>query len=322
MKQRLITGFKPTGDIHIGNYLSAMKDLPKNENKYKQFVFIADYHALTSVKSKLELKKMTMEIAKILIAIGLNPEKTIIFRQSDVPEVCELAWIFNTLIPMPLLERAHSYKDAREKNKSINVGVFDYPVLMASDILIYDSNVVPVGKDQKQHIEITRTLSQKFNNIYGDTFVVPKEIIKKDVQTITGLDGRKMSKSYNNVIGLFEPEKTTTKKVMSILTDSSRPDDPKDPGSCNIFSLHRHFSIDQLSDLEKRYKNGTISYKESKDILAENINNELRYIRGIKKELDKNEKYVKDVLNSGGERARRIAIKTIQKVRKRVGIGV
>ncbi len=322
MKQRLITGFKPTGDIHIGNYLGAMKDLPKYEKDYEPFIFIADYHALTSVKNKLELKKMTIEIAKALIAIGLNPKKTVIFKQSDVPEVCELAWIFNTLMPMPLLERAHSYKDAREKNKSINVGVFDYPVLMASDILIYNSSVVPVGKDQKQHIEITRTLSQKFNNTYGDTFVTPKEIIKKEVETISGLDGRKMSKSYKNVIGLFESEKSTTKRVMSIVTDSSRPDDPKNPSKCNIFALHRHFSAGQLKDIEKRYKKGDISYKESKEILAENINNELREMRNRKSELDKDEKYVKEVLKNGVEKARGIAIKTIRKVRKRVGIGV
>ncbi len=320
MKQRLITGFKPTGDIHIGNYLGAMKNLPDYEKEYDSFVFVPDYHALNSVKNKDDLKKGTMEIAKALLAIGLDPQKTAIFKQSDVPEVCELTWIFNALMPMALLERAHAYKDARAKNKSINVGVFDYPILMAADILIYNSSVVPVGKDQKQHVEIARTVAQKFNHIYGETFIEPQEIIEKEVEIISGLDGRKMSKSYGNVIGLFESEKSTTKKVMSIITDSRRPEEPKDPETCNIFSLHKHFSLNQLDDIADRYRKGKISYKESKEILAENINNELREIREKKKELDKNEKHVKEILAEGAERARKIARKTIDKVRKRVGL--
>ncbi len=322
MKKRLITGFKPTGDIHIGNYLGVIKDLIDYEKKFDTFVFIADYHALTTVKDKKELKKNTLEIAKTLLAIGLNPEKTTIFKQSDIPEVCELTWVFNCLMPMPLLERAHAYKDARAKNKSINVGIFDYPILMASDILIYDSEVVPVGKDQKQHVEIARAVAQKFNNQYRELFLLPQESIKKEVATITGLDGRKMSKSYNNVIGLFDDEKTTIKKVMSIVTDSSRPEDPKNPEKCNIFALHKYFSKNQLSDLRKRYKEGKIGYKESKEILAQNINKELSKIRQKKAELDKNEKYVKKILEEGAEKARQIAFKKIQKVRKTIGLKI
>ena len=320
MKKRLITGFKPTGDIHIGNYLGVLKSLKDYEKDYETFIFIPDYHALSSVKDADKLAHLTMEVAKTLLAIGLDSKKTIIFKQSDVPEVCELTWIFNCLMQMPALERAHAYKDAVAKNKDVNVGLFDYPVLMASDILIYNSNIVPVGKDQKQHVEIARDIAQKFNNQYGEIFILPQEIIQEEVETITGLDGQKMSKSYNNVIGLFDSEEVTTKKVMSIVTDSLRPEDKKDPKKCNIFALHKHFSKDSLLKIEKKYQEGGMGYKESKEILAENINKELREIREKKKELDKNEKYVKKVLKSGAKKARKVATVKIEEVRKRVGL--
>lgn len=322
MKKRLVTGFKPTGDIHIGNYLGVMKYLSDYEKDYDPFIFIADYHALTTMKDGKELKRLTIELAKALIAIGLNPEKTTIFKQSDLPEVCELTWIFNCLIPMPLLERAHAYKDAKTKDKSINAGVFDYPVLMAADILINNAEVVPVGRDQKQHVEIARTMAQKFNNQYGETFIEPKEIIRKEVETITGLDGRKMSKSYGNVIGLFDTEAVTIKKVMSIVTDSLRPEDKKDPEKCNVFALHKHFSKPELKDIARRYREGGMSYKESKEVLAKNINKELAPIRKKKEELDKNEKYVKEVLAEGALRARRAAGKNIEKARRKAGLAL
>lgn len=322
MKKRLVTGFKPTGDIHIGNYLGVMKYLSDYEKDYDPFIFIADYHALTTMKDGKELKRLTIELAKALIAIGLNPEKTTIFKQSDLPEVCELTWIFNCLIPMPLLERAHAYKDAKTKDKSINAGVFDYPVLMAADILINNAEVVPVGRDQKQHVEIARTMAQKFNNQYGETFIEPKEIIRREVELITGLDGRKMSKSYGNVIGLFDTEAVTIKKVMSIVTDSLRPEDKKDPEKCNVFALHKHFSKPELKDIASRYKEGGMSYKESKEILAENINRELAPIRKKKEELDKNEKYVKEILAEGAERARRAARKNMEKARRKTGLAL
>ena len=318
--KRLITGFKPTGNIHLGNYLSVMKFLPDYEKEYNLFIFIPDYHALTTVKDKKELSLQTMEAAKAILALELDYKKTIIFKQSDIQEVCELTWIFNCILPMPVLERAHAFKDAKSKNKSINVGVFDYPVLMASDILMYNINVVPVGKDQKQHVEIARMIAQKFNNQYGKVFVEPKEIIHSEVEIITGIDGRKMSKSYNNVIGLFDDEKTTTKKIMSIVTDSLRPEDKKNPENCNIFSLHKHFSKKDLESIAEKYKAGKISYKESKEILAKNINKELREIRLRKKELDKNEKYVKEILEKGRDAARKIAIHNMEIVRKKIGL--
>lgn len=320
MKQRLITGFKPSGDIHLGNYLGAMKHLPELEEKYESFIFIPDYHALTTVKDGKKLSQLSLDAAKAILALGLNPDKTIIFRQSAVPEVCELSWILGSLMPMPLLEKAHAYKDARDKNKSINAGVFNYPLLMAADILIYKINVVPVGKDQKQHIEIARVIAQKFNNQFGKIFIEPQEIIRKDVETIIGLDGRKMSKSYNNVIGLFESEEATIKKIMSIKTDSRRPEEPKNPEECAIFALHKHFSKSGLDEIAGRYKQGKISYKESKEILAENINRELKKIRDKKKEFDKNEDYVKKVLDAGGKKAREIARETIKEVRKLTGL--
>lgn len=318
--KRLITGFKPTGNIHLGNYLSVMRSLHSYEKEFELFIFIPDFHALTTVKDKKELSLQTMEAAKAILALGLDSEKTIIFKQSDVPEVCELTWIFNCILPIPVLERAHAFKDAKSKNKSINVGVFDYPVLMAADILIYNSNIVPVGKDQKQHVEIARIIAQKFNNQYGKVFIEPKEIVRSEVEIITGIDGRKMSKSYNNIIGLFDGEKTTTKKIMSIVTDSLRPEDKKNPENCNIFSLHKHFSKKDLENIAERYRNGKISYKESKEILAKNINKELREIRLRKKELDKNEKYVKEILNAGAKKAKKIAKEKMEVVRKKVGL--
>ncbi|MEA2088398.1 MAG: tryptophan--tRNA ligase [Patescibacteria group bacterium] len=318
--KRLITGFKPTGDIHLGNYLSVMKFLPDYETEYELFIFIPDFHALTTMKDKKELSCQTMKIAKALLSLGFDNKKTIIFKQSDVPEVCELTWIFNCILPMPVLERAHAFKDAKTKNQSINVGVFDYPVLMAADILMYNINVVPVGKDQKQHVEIARMIAQKFNHQYGKVFIEPKEIVRSEVETIIGIDGRKMSKSYNNVIGLFDDDETTTKKVMSIVTDSLRPEDKKNPENCNIFSLHKHFSKKDLENIAEKYRVGKISYKESKEILAKNINKELREIRARKKELDKNEKYVKEILNLGAEKAKKIAKQKMEEVRKKVGL--
>ncbi len=322
MPKRLITGFKPTGDIHIGNYLGVLQPLLEYEKEYDFFVFIANYHALTTVKDSQKLRHWTLEIAKTLMVLGLDLDKVTLFLQSDIPEVCELTWIFNNIISMPYLERAHAYKAARTENKAVNVGVFDYPALMAADILIYDAEIVPVGQDQKQHVEIARQVAKTFNKIYGPTFVLPQEKIKDEVATVRGLDGRKMSKSYNNVIGLFDSEEETRRKVMSIVTDSRGVDEPKDPEKCNIFALHKFFSRDILEELADRYRQGKIGYKESKEILAENINKELREMRRQKKELDKNKDYVKKILQKGAEKARIIAQKKIKEVRQKIGLEI
>lgn len=320
MKKRLLSGIKPTGDIHIGNYFGAMRQFVEMQDGYENFVFIADYHAMTTVLDAKELKKNTMEIAKAYLAIGLDPEKVHLFRQSDIEGVTELCWIFNCLTSISTLKLAHAFKDAEAKGKPVNMGLFDYPVLMAADILMYKSDVVPVGQDQQQHIEMSREIAKTFNNTFGDTFKLPEGVIVKTVATVKGTDGRKMSKSYSNTIGLFDSEDVLKKKIMGIVTDSRKPDEPKEPEGCNIFALHKLFSVDQLKEISQRYKEGKISYKESKDILFENMNNFLKPIRAKKAELDKDEKYVLDVLAKGRAAAQKVANQTMSEVKKKVGL--
>lgn len=320
MNKRLLSGIKPTGDIHIGNYFGAMRQFVDLQNTYDSFIFIADYHALNQIKDPKQLSRNILEIAKAFMAIGLDTQKITMFKQSDVPQVTELCWIFNSLTPFGLLQRAHAYKDAKAKNEPISMGLFDYPVLMAADILIYNADVVPVGEDQKQHLEIAVEIARIFNNHYGNTFKEPLPIINKEVAVIKGLDGRKMSKSYNNTIGLFDEKEIVTKKVMSIVTDSRTASDPKNPDTCNIFALHKLFCKDQIEQLETRYKEGSISYKESKEILATNLNNFLEPIRQKKKELDDNPQAVFDVLAKGAETASKAASTMISQVRQRIGV--
>lgn len=321
--QRLLSGIKPTGDIHIGNYFGAMRQFLDLQNEFESFVFIADYHALNQLQDAQELSKNILEIAKAYLAIGLDPKKVVLFQQSAVPEVTELAWIFNCLTPIAELQRAHAYKDAVAKGKSVNMGLFDYPVLMAADILIYNSEVVPVGQDQKQHLEMAQDMAKKFNKVFGEIFKVPKERILEGVATVPGLDGLKMSKSYKNTIGLFDDEKTVLKKVMSIKTDSKGATDAKDSKTDNIFALHKLFAtVDELKELERAYKEGGISYKESKELLGERINNFLQPIREKKLELDANEKPVKEILMVGAEKARVEARAMIKRVREKVGVEI
>jgi tryptophanyl-tRNA synthetase len=322
MKKRLVSGIKPTGNIHIGNYFGAMKQFLELQDKYESYIFIADLHALNQIQDPKILSKNILDIANAYIAIGLDTNKITIFRQSDIPYVTELCWIFNSITPMSMLKRAHAYKDAMSKNVNINLGLFDYPVLMAADILLYGADLVPVGQDQKQHLEITQEIARLFNNIYGETFSTPSEYINEEVSVVKGLDGRKMSKSYKNTIGLFDEEKTVRKKVMSIVTDSKAPNEPKDPESCNIFSYHKLFSLKQLEDLRERYISGSISYKESKEILHENINSFLNPIRMRKAELDSNPDYVMGILKEGQIKAEQTAFPLISKVRKKTGLKV
>lgn len=320
MKKRLLSGIKPTGDIHIGNYFGAMKQFVDLQDAYENFIFIADYHALNQIKNSEELSRYTLEIAKAFIAIGLDPKKTALFKQSDIPPVTELCWIFNSLTPLSMLKRAHAFKDAQAKKTEVNMGLFDYPVLMAADILIYDSDVVPVGKDQKQHLEIAQSIARIFNNQYGKTFKIPQEMISKDVAIIKGLDGRKMSKSYKNTIGLFDSKESVAKKVMTIVTDSQSASEPKNPNACTIFSLHKLFSKNNLAKLEKRYREGSISYKESKEVLIGNINTFLEPIRAKKAELDENSDLANYVLKQGKERVLKIAQRKINEVKIKIGV--
>lgn len=319
MKKRLVSGIKPTGDIHIGNYFGAMKQFLDLQYKYESFIFVADYHALNQIYDGEKISKNSYEIIKAYLSIGLDPEKVIFFKQSDISIVTELCWILNCFTSLGLLKRAHAYKDAVAKKQPVNMGLFDYPVLMAADILIYKSDIVPVGQDQKQHLEITQEIARIFNKHYGNLFKIPQPFIKKDVAVVPGTDGRKMSKSYNNVIGLFDDEATVKRKVFSIVTDSKGVNEPKNPETCNVFALHKLFSQDIIDDLEKRYRKGNISYQESKEILAENINRFLLPIRQKKKELDQRPDYIDKILKNGAEKAYSIAQETLKEVKKAIG---
>ncbi len=320
MQKILLSGVQPTGKVHIGNYFGAMKQFVDFQDEYHQFIFIVNYHALTSVSDGALLRKLTLDLAIDFLAIGVDPKKTTMFLQSDVPEVTELAWIFNTITTMPYLMRAHAYKDAEAKNQEVNVGLFDYPILMAADILIYGADVVPVGQDQKQHIEIARDTAQKFNHIFGDTFKVPEPMILEHVKTIIGIDGRKMSKSYGNVIGLFASDEEIKKAVMSIPTDSKGVEEPKDPSVCNVFALHELLKSPNLEDVRARYLAGGIGYKESKDILIESLRAFITPMRTRREEIARNPEAVLKILREGGAVAHAVAQKKMNEVRERVGL--
>ncbi len=317
----LVSGVKPTGRPHIGNYFGAMKQFVDLQDTYQSFVFIVDLHALTTVQNREELEKNTLGVALDYLAIGIDPEKTVLYKQSDVPQVTELSWIFSCLTTMPYLMRAHAFKDAEAKNKEINVGVFNYPLLMAADILLPDADVVPVGLDQKQHIEITRDTAEKFNRIYGETFKLPKPIILENVQTIIGTDGQKMSKSYKNTIPLFATDDEIKEAVMKIPTDSQGVDDKKDPEKDNVFALHKLFTEGpELEDVRERYESGGIGYKESKEILIKNIIKVISPMREKRAELEKDMDKVREILRKGGEVARARIEEKMQDVRKKVGL--
>lgn len=318
-KKILLSGVKPTGRPHIGNYFGAMKQFVDRQDDYKSYIFIADLHALTTARDPKQLRADTLDLAIDYLAIGLDPEKVTFFKQSDVAEHTELAWIFNCLTTMPFLARAHAFKDAEVKNKEVNVGLFDYPLLMAADILLYDTDVVPVGQDQKQHVEIARDTAEKFNYTYGDTFKLPEPLILDEVKTLPGLDGQKMSKSYGNTIPLFAEEKEIKRLVMTIKTDSKDVNEPKNPEECNVFALHKLFSGEQLGKIKKRYVEGGIGYKESKEILAENMNKFLAPMREKRAEIAKDPEQVLQILKNGANLAREQAKLKMKEVRERVG---
>jgi tryptophanyl-tRNA synthetase len=320
-KKILLSGVKPTGRPHIGNYFGAMKQFADLQDEYEARVFIADYHAITTVQNAGELSRNTLDVALDYLAIGIDPEKTLLFKQSDIPEVCELGWIFNCITTMPYLMRAHAYKDAEAKNKEINVGLFDYPILMAADILIQDADVVPVGQDQKQHVEYARDTAEKFNRIFGETFTLPNARILDHVKIIPGTDGQKMSKSYGNTISLFAEDDEIKKAVMGMPTNSQGVDEPKNPEQDNIFALHRHFADKQeIAEIEKRYRAGGLGYKDSKEILIANIVKFISPLREKRKELAKDEPAVRKILKENGEKARVLAQEKMKTVRKAVGV--
>ena len=285
------------------------------------FYFIADFHALTSNPTPAEVAGHTLDVTMDYIALGLDTEKTVFWRQSDVPEVTELTWLLSCVTPMGLLQRCTSYKDKVAQGLSPNHGLFAYPVLQAADILIYNSDLVPVGADQKQHIEVTRDIAIRFNNHYSEVFTVPKEHIIESVAVVPGIDGRKMSKSYGNTIEIFEPEDSVRKKIMKIVTDSTPVEDPKDPDKCNVFALLKLVaSPEELADWESKYRTGGMGYGQAKKRLAELMIDYFKPFRQKRTELENNIDYVKEVLSKGAERAKAVARETLEKARQAVGL--
>lgn len=329
MKQIALTGIKPTGQPHIGNYLGMIKPALELAEDYQALYFIADYHALTTVKDKKELTDLTYQVAATWLALGLDPERVIFYRQSDIPEVFELSWVLSCFTPKGVLNRAHAYKTlvddnvaaGREEDKGINAGLYTYPVLMAADILLFGTHIVPVGFDQKQHLEITRDVALSFNNNYREVLVVPEAVIRKEVMTITGLDGRKMSKSYNNVIPFFASSSEVRKKVMRIVTDSKRPEEPKDPDVCNIFAIYKHFAdADATAEKRQLYLDGGLAYGDMKKELYVLLEATFSGQRERYNALMDNRAELEKVLQAGAEKARSIAKRVLGKVRKAAGV--
>ena len=319
---RVLSGIQPSGRLHIGNYFGAMRQHLQFQTEHDCFYFIADYHALTSNPSPAEVAQYILDVAIGYLALGLDTKKTVFWRQSDVPEVTELTWILSCVTPMGLLQRCTTYKDKVAQGLSPNHGLFAYPVLQAADILIYKSDLVPVGADQKQHLEVTRDIAIRFNNAYGEILTIPKEHIIEAVAVVPGIDGQKMSKSYGNTIEIFEPEDSIRQKIMRIVTDSTPVEQPKDPEGCNVFALLKLVaSPEELEEWEDRYRSGGMGYSEVKKRLAELMIEYFKPYRQKKSELDNNIDYVKEVLANGAERARAVAAKTFDEVRKAVGLG-
>lgn len=313
-KKVLLSGVKPTGRPHIGNYFGAMKQFVDLSKDYESYIFIADYHALNFIQNKDEMRENIIGVLLDYLAVGLDPEKVTIFKQSDIPEHTELTWIFDTLTTMPYLMRAHAFKDAEAKNKEISVGTFNYPMLMATDILLYSPDIVPVGKDQEQHVEIARDTAQKFNNAFGETFKLPEHKILKEVAVVPGTDGQKMSKSYGNTIPLFAEYEEIKKAVMGIVTDSSG-DIPQ-----NVFAIHK--LIRSESELEKIYEEKKGSYKELKEMLIEDLEKFIAPMRERRKEFEKDIPKALDILKAGGEKAKAVAGAKMKEVRDKIGVNV
>lgn len=318
---RILSGIQPSGTIHLGNYFAMMKPAIEMQDTAETFLFIADLHALTVNPKPEQLRERIFNVALDFLACGLDPEKTVFFRHSDVPEVAELTWMLHCLTPMGLLERCHSYKDKVAHGIKPNHGLFAYPVLMAADILIYKSTTVPVGKDQKQHVEVARDIAIRFNNMYGDIFVLPEEKIREDVAVVPGTDGQKMSKSYGNTIEIFGDEKKLRKKFMSIVTDSKGLEDSKDPQKCPIFALYKLFASEsQQQEMAEKYLAGDYGYGHAKQELFEIFVEFFRPYAKKREELLADKGYVYSVLNQGAEKAGMVARQTMCEVRKAVGL--
>ncbi len=341
-KKRLLSGIQPSGQAHIGNYFGAMKQFVGMQSEHECFFMIADYHALNTIQNANLLRDSIVNLTLDYLAIGLDPKKSVIFKQSDVSEHTELAWIFDTITTMPYLQRAHAYKDAETKSKEISVGLFNYPMLMAADILLYDTDVVPVGADQKQHVEITRDTAQKFNHIFGETFKLPEAKILADVAVVTGIDGRKMSKSYGNTIPLFATDAEIEKAVMGIVTDSEKyGEDARTTAlvgalsattvkgqspvfglttyhPANVYLIHKLFRSE--AELATLYQSKAGKYKELKEALIADIKKFISPLRDRREKLAEDPAAVLKILKSGGEKAKAVAEKKMDEVREKIGV--
>ena len=319
---RILSGIQPSGTLHIGNYFGAIKKMVESQDQGDLFAFVASYHALTTVKEKELLEKNIFEAVVNFLSLGMDPEKSTFWVQSDVKEVLELYWILSNHTSMGLLERAHSYKDKVAKGINANHGLFSYPVLMAADILLYDSNIVPVGKDQIQHVEITRDIANSFNHHYNtDIFVLPEAKVDEVVATVPGTDGAKMSKSYGNTIDMFGTKKGVKKQVMGIVTDSKELDEPKKWENCNIYKLCELFMNDnELKDLQQRYATPGEGYGHFKLTLLDKINEHFAPYQERREHLLNNPKEVKEILEFGASKARKVASAKMEKIRSIVGL--
>lgn len=322
--KRVLSGMQPSGNPHLGNYLGAMRQHIEMQDKADCHYFIANYHALTTLRDAPAMREKTRELATSYLALGLDPNKVAFYRQSDLPEVTELAWILATVTPMGLLERAHAWKDAKQKGKKgETVGLFTYPILMAADILIVRPDTVPVGQDQKQHVEIARDIATHFNNTYGETFTLPDPLIKEDVATVPGTDAQKMSKSYGNVIEIFATADVLKKQVFSVKTDSKGVSEPKDPAACLPFML-LSFLLDgkEKKELAAALQKGGVGYAELKNKLLERLLMYFGEAREKRLELEQKPDFVEDVLVEGAKKARKLAQATMTEVRKKTGLGL
>jgi tryptophanyl-tRNA synthetase len=331
MPEIALTGIKPTGSPHLGNYLGMIRPALALSRRFRAFYFIADYHALTGRNDPHEIRRRTYEIAAAWIALGLDPRRVVFYRQSDVPEIFEFTWILQCVTPKGLLNRAHAYKAAvdanlaagRDPDADINAGLYSYPVLMAADILMCRATVVPVGLDQKQHLEITRDIAAAFNRRFGDTLHQPEAWIETSVETIPGLDGRKMSKNYNNTIPIFAEPDLIRRRVMGIVTDSRTVDAPKDPEHCNVFSIYRHFaSSEQAENMRRKYRQGAIGYGAAKEQLRQRLEETFGAARSTYQELLADRNRIDRILKRGAAQVRPIAAATLQIVREKLGARV
>ncbi len=318
---RVLSGIQPSGKLHLGNYFGMMKPALELQERGEAFLFIANYHALTTVHDAAALRAATWDVALDFLACGLDPDRTALYRQSDVPEVCELAWLLSVVTPMGLLERCHSYKDKLAKGVPASHGLFAYPVLMAADILAVQADVVPVGRDQKQHVEVTRDIAMKFNREFGEVFRIPEPMIREEAAVIPGLDGQKMSKSYGNTIELFGDPAETRRRIMRIVTDSRPVEEPKDPERCNVFALYRLLATDEEREaMAARYRAGGLGYATVKQALADKLAAWFAPMRRRREELAARPDQVEAILRRGAERARAIARATLAAARRAVGL--